>query len=247
MIKREDGSKDVWMHFSGAFFVAFGLFCVCVVYLYISLGGIDDQDRLAYHRLSHSLDGSETERAFTSRQQRRGLQKDILFFDKGQHLQMSLRSDLAELALDHHDGKVDIVENMSGVTCYIQEELLYRLPDGGEATKQEDGRLLIKHANREDLSSWVSLDTPGVEAVQIVRFLEADTAFYYYKNDKLVAEKVKISRYMAPGHSIDEASTEITPIMRGVAAWVEFNLKGKEANFKAYQLKAKFYSPSRGL
>lgn len=245
MDKRGGVPKDIGMHFPGAYLLTIGIFLLCLVYLYITLGRIDDVDRLAYQTLSESMDGSDAESSYTSRQQRQGLQKDLLYSDKGQRLQMRLKSDLAELSLDHHDGKVDIVENMHGVTCYIQEELFYSLPDGREAFKQVDGRLLIKHSKPDDSSAWISADASGVKPMQIIRFLEADTAFYYYRNDKFVAENVKVTRYITSGHTIEEAVKEQELIMSGLAAWVEFNVK--EANFKAYQLKAKFYSPSRGL
>lgn len=228
MVGRERTSKGVRMHFPGAWMMALVLLCACAMYLYFTLGRIDDGDRVAYRKLSQSLDGTEVASAYTSKQQRRGLQKDLLYNDKGQRLQMRLRSAVAELALDHHDGKVDIVENMSGVTCYIQEELFYQLSDGREAVRQADGRLLIKHAKPEDQISWVSMDAPGVEAMQVVRFFESDRASYYYKNGRLVAENVKVLRYLAPGHTIEEALQQKVLIMSGVASFAEFNLK--EAN-----------------
>lgn len=247
MIKRKQSSKDVWMYFSGTFLIAFGLFCACVAYLYLSLGRYDAQDQIAYQKLVQNQDSTDAENSYTSRQQRKGLQKDVLFIEKGERLQMRLHSVMAELALDHHDGQTEIVEQMKDVTCYIQEELFYQLSDGREATKQADGRLLIKHADPQDQASWTASNAPGLKAMQVVRFVEADTAFYYYKNDKFIADNVNVSRYVAPGHTIEQASKKLQPIMSGVAAWVEFNLEGKEVNFKAYQLKAKFYSQGRGL
>lgn len=234
--------KDVWMHFPGTVLVALGLFCACVVYLYFSLGRYDSQDQAAYHKMMQSQDDSDENTAYTSRQQRKGLQKEIFFMDNGERLQLRLQSVLAELALDHHDGQTDVVEQMKDVTGDIQEAFFYVLSDGRQAMKQSDGRLLIKHADPKDEASWVSVDAAGVKPMQIVRHIEADTAFYYYKNDKFVADAVRVSRYVAPGHTIEEASQKLQPIMSGTASWVEFTLDGKDLNFKTCRMKAKFYS-----
>lgn len=245
MNKLTDGSKKVGMHFSRSVAATSILFSACLVLLWIMLARFDSGDEANYQRLMQSQDDPQEVNAYTSRQRREGVQKDIFFSKNDQRLQLRLKSAQTELALDHHDRQTEIVEQMSDVTCFIQEELFYKLKDGREAVRQKDGRLLIKHADPAIADSWLTVDNPSLKPMQVIRQIEADTAFYYYKNSQFVAENVKVSQYVASGHSIEQATKSVQPLMGGVASWVEFSPAGNGINFKAYQLKAKLYTTGR--
>lgn len=246
MDKLTGSRKKVRMHFAGTVATVCVLFILCVACLWAVLGRYDSSDVADYQKLMQNQDDTQGGNAYTSRQRRVGVQKDVFFIENDQHLQLRLQSAHTQLALDHHDGQTELVEHMHDVTCYIQEELFYKLADGREALRQEDGRLLIKHADPKEVESWIENDKTTVEPVQIIRLVEADTAFYYYKNNQFLAENVKITHYIAPGHNIEQAAKSEKLLMSGIATWVEFSLTGNDINFKACQLKAKLYAP-RGL
>lgn len=242
---KERIGSSLGMHFSRSVTVAFLVFFLLIVFLWLKIGNYDAADQIAFQELMQSRD--DVENNYTSRQHRVGVQKDVLYSENGQHLQLRLKSTHAELALDHHGGQTEVVENMYGVICYIQEELYYKLADGREVIRQLDGRFLLKGADPKEQDSWINPKETPLQPMQVVRRVDADTAVYYYKNSQFLAENVKVSRYVAAGDTIEQASISTEPLMDGVASWVEFSLGGKEINFKANQLKAKFYGPGRGL
>lgn len=203
-----------------------------------------------YHQLMERADpGNSSTRSspYTAKQQRTKVRKNVLYTKGADRLQMLLTSEDTELVLDHHDEVTEVVENMFGITCYIQEELYYQLPDGRQATKQKEGELLIRHADPKDPASWLVADTPGLKPMQIIRYLEAETGAFYYKKDLFVADQVRLWRYALPGHSLVKPSDTAKPFMKGNAKSIEFSLFNNDINFKAEQLKATFYSPERSL
>lgn len=210
------------MHFLGTLITALILFCACAAYLFLTLGSYDAQDRSDYEKLILDQSGAGEGKTYTSRQQRVGLQKDVLFTANGSRLHLRLQSASAELALNYHDGQTDAVENMNDAVCYMQEELFYRLPDGREATRQQDGRLLLRRADPKDAASWLQADNFAVQTMQVVRQAKAATACYYYDDDLLAAREVALSRYIAAGHSIEQAVEQLEPLMNASAGSVEF-------------------------
>lgn len=80
-----------------------------------------------------------------------------------------------------------------------------------------------------------------------IRYIEADAAEYHYKDDRFVAQTVKLTRYSIPGHELQEISEQSRTWMKGTADKVEFSLKSKEKdlNFKAHHLKAAFYDTGK--
>lgn len=74
----------------------------------------------------------------------------------------------------------------------------------------------------------------GVEALmqeeikkgsQIIRRLLAETATYDFKNEKLIAQKVKLYRYEIPGEVLPEKISGLSPLQEGEAIWAEVYLK----------------------
>lgn len=196
----------------------------------------------AYHRLTKQLDNKAQQTTpYSSKQDRLKVQKDVLFTQGQDRLQLRLRAADSQLVLDH-DQSTEIVEHMHEVIGIMQEQLYWLLPDGREATMQSNGRLLVRNANPGEGASWFSKDLKGLIPMQIIRYLEADTASYHYKKDLFVADNVRISSYAVPGHELVETMDPKKTLMKGTAKAVEFSLSGKDLNFKAHQLKATLFS-----
>jgi hypothetical protein len=223
----------------------------CFVYCVIALSSYGERDIQVYRKLVSGGDPNNPDpvsNPYTATQQRVNLQKDVLLTDQGKRLQYRLLGAKAELVLDHREGQTEVVEHMRGVKCFMQEELYYALPDGRAAILHPNGQLLLKDRDPNDPAAWISADLTKVKPMQVMRYLEADKATYYYKNDVLVAETVAVSRYVLPGHRFFiRRFKDCQPMMAGVAQWVECTLVGKNFNFKAQQLKATFYPSGRAL
>ena len=187
------------MHFPSIYFILLAAFAGSILLLFTTLGHFNDEDRMAYYKLiegGKKVEGEE-QQAQTSNQHRLNLQKDVLFFEKGQRLQLRVFSDSADIDFERSRGRTAVIEHLKNAVCYLQEGI-FSLPEGNS-------------------------DHP----LQRVLFLQADTATYHYQNELLIAENVKISRYLAPGHSLDQASTRLGPSMSGKAGHVELLLSSK--------------------
>lgn len=213
------------------------------------LGLVTENDVQEYNQLMTDAESSQTSvhgTPYTARQERKGIQKDMFFQSGGNRLQIRLTADNAQLVLDHQDAHTYVVEHMQKVRCCMQEELYYLLPDGREALPQPNGKLLLRSADEKDPVSWISMDTPGLRPMEIIRYIEADEAEYHYKDDRFIAHLVKIARYALPSHQLG-AVNDSKPLMKGTADKVEFSLNGKDKdlNFKAHHLKATFFEMDR--
>lgn len=206
------------MHFPTVVAVTLLLFCSLLGYLIFSLGHYTEEDIASYQKLVRG--DQEYNQMHISRQQRMGLKKDIFFREKDQSLQLHIESQKADLILERQEGKLEVVEQLNDVICLLQEELLFVLPDGRETHFSSDGK--------------------GIPVQKLVR-LEANEASYFYKNEMFVAENVKVMRYLAAGHSLEEASAKMELLSDGLAKKVEFSLSGSGLKFNAEQFKAKFY------
>lgn len=211
----------------------------------------NEEDFKEYRRLVVMSNPTASDRAekaqYTASQERTGVQKDILYLKGNDRLQMRLISSNALLVLDHHLESTELIENMQDVKCYMQEELYYVLPDGREASWQPKGKLLVKNADPAKEDSWIAVNTKGLKPMQVIRYLEADTACYHYDSDLFKADNVSVSRYVVPGHDLVESIKGMKLVMAGKARAVEFSLAGKDLNFNAHQMKAKFYTGGRAF
>ncbi len=211
------------------------------------MGLITESAEKEYYKLMADAESSRSssihEKPYTARQERQNIQKDLFFNKDNKRLQIHLTAAKAQLVLDHKDAHAYLVEHMQQVKCLMQEELYYVLPDGQEALLQPNGQLLLRSSSEKDPASWLPANTPNLKLMQIIRFIEADEADYYYKDDRFVAQTVKITRYSIPGHQLHEINSQAKFLMKGTAESVEFSLKGKnkDLNFKAHHLKGAFY------
>ena len=141
---------------------------------------------------------------YTAQQNRKGVQKDLLFTRNGKRLQMRLVSKEATMVLEHQVEGTYLMEQMRDVKCWMQEDLT--VVDG--------------------------------KTQQVLRYLEADSATYSYKNDQVVANDVKVFRYILPGQELPATLTNLKPTLKGHAEGVQFSMAGKDVQFKAQKLKA---------
>ena len=223
-------------------------FAAVFVFFMVSMTSPSSQQVEDYRQLMSRAENSRKESKTTpynAKQERNGILKQVFFMEGPNRQQLRLFATDAQLVFDHRSNdQTEIVENMKNVKCLMQEELFYQLPDGREAVAQADGRLLIKHADPKEADSWLSKDAPGLKPMQIVRYMEADRASYFYSTDKFVANQVNLSRHILPGHqmvlTIDKKSK---PMMNGIAETVEFSMSG-QLNFKATNMKASFRRPT---
>jgi hypothetical protein len=238
------------MHFPWTVFIAFSLAGILMVACYCTLFVTSPENVLVYQNLKEAANPVQSEEhsnTYVAKQKRIGIQKDILFTEGEGRLQFRLTSTHSELVLDHHDEQNEIMENLHNIKCIMQEELYYLLPTGQEAVKLLNSKVLIRNADQEKPESWIPISSPGIKPMQIIRYIEAEEASYYYQSGKFVADQVKIFRYEVPGHTLIEPMKNNDLIMKGTAQSIEFSIMDKEINFKANQFKASFFSSRRLL
>ena len=180
----------------------------------------------------------KTSSDYLVRQTRQQVQKQLLFTENEQRMELQLLADNTQMIYDHSSDQTKIVEQMNGIVCTMQEELYYILPDGREACFFDEGTLLIRNEDAKNPASYVSQATKGIVPMQIIRHMVADKGFYDYKNDLFFAENVKIDCFTALSHELTLSLIPKKKLMNGVADSVEFSLDGKKLNFKANKLKA---------
>lgn len=229
------------LRFSRALWGALFLIVICLTLLYYLLGHHSEIDKIAYDKLvnGENLENKVIETQ-VSKQHRTGLQKNVFFNNDGQRLEFRLKSSHSEIALEKMDRHIEIVEHLQDVTCWLQESVYFVLPDSRQAFLKEDGRLLISGENPQEAASWVSKNDPYLVKEQRVLLLKAENATYHHKGEKFVANRVRVLRYVAPNHDLDEVFLNSPLIADGVASHVEFSLAGKGLDFKADHFKARF-------
>lgn len=222
--------------------LGFGL----AAFLSMRMLSITSEDVQQYRKLMMDTSSAESKNnAYTSQQKRYRVQKEI-YFPKGMdRLHLCVKAAEAQLVLDHQESETAIIEHMKNVKCLMQEEVYYLLEDGREAVLQENGKLLIRHADPKEEASWLDSASSGLKPMQIIRYMQADTAAYYYKTDLFLADKVEMSRYIVPGHQLVDSVKGLNPVMHGIAQRIEFSLAGKDLNFKAHQFKATFFNSGK--
>lgn len=196
----------------------------------------DKSDYNALVRAAETRRSEEPLSPYIARQYRTSVRKDILFTEKEGRIQLKLLSTDTELVFDQNEEKLQIIENMHDVHCYMQEELFYLLPNGREVKKTKEGTFVLKDKN-ESVETEESLLKP----MQIIRVLDAAFASYTYSTDLFVAQNATVARYLLQGHTFTDDISQGKLMMNGIAQTIEFSLGGESLNFKAYQLKAKFY------
>lgn len=231
-------AKVSTIYFKATLAVFAGLAAATAALCIYAMFSVSEHDERAYRRLvetANPVNSNVKASPYTAKQQRTNVQKDILLTQGADRLLVHLTSTDSVLVLDRQENKMEIIEKMDNVKCVMQEELFYVLPDGREVIRRSDGNLVLREAG--DLIP----DAEGMQPMQHVRYMEADHATYYYKNDNVIADHVKISRYTVSGHGLVTNFAFDKPSMTGLADNVEFSLKGPEVQFTAHRFKAIYY------
>lgn len=174
------------------------------------------------------------------KQQRVNTRKDFLLGDRESKPKFKITSEGSEIVFDNQDEQTEIKELMSHVTCLMQDELFYVLPDGREVKKSDNGRYILRDIPIGTVDPYVEVDESQLLPMQTVRYILADKASYHYKSDRFEGHRVDLLQMILPTHGLngDLAGGKIT--MRGTADKVQFKLFSGTPQFRAERLKAKF-------
>ncbi len=232
---------------TGQFRVSLGLslagLAIVVAFFAFALFKPTNQDREAYSLLVETPDDEDKKEPTLAQQKRTGVSKEIFYMRGNERLTLKVKADHSTLQLNQVGSATEIVERLSHVVGLIQEELYYRLPDGREAFLQANGRLLLRNGNMFKSQDWVEIPLSSTTPMQTLRYFEAEKAIYYYKDNHLLANQVKVAQYRIPGHKIVGDVQGLQPLMTGVASSAEISLLDGSPLFKATQMKAAFYQP----
>lgn len=137
-------------------FISFVLLPCVIVLAAFYWSGISPEDAKRYHELmaDAGVKDEGTGDPYQSKQERKRVQKDAFFMQGQERLRLRILAATAQIVLDHREEETQVIEHMNDVTCLMQEELYYLLPNGREASRQADGRLLIRHADPKLEASW---------------------------------------------------------------------------------------------
>lgn len=201
---------------------------------------IDSTDRLAYQKLMANSDKTQEPISKQNQQQRFHVVKDLFFAELPCRLQCRINSDSSELILNQQGHRMEMMECFKNVTCYIQEELLYELPDGRLVKKDENGKFFIQGSDPQKIDVWLD---PRFESQlkpkQWVRYLKAEKAVYHYQSKELVADSVDVYRYLIPGHALVQTMNGLKPMIEGKADHVQLSLSKNRHVFHAQGFRAR--------
>lgn len=206
---------------------------------------ISQKDRHFYDELLKASTVQETEMLTYCQQSREDVHKEIWYVDK-EPLNIYIESENSELFFFQQQNQFEVVEQLNHVKATMQEELYYVLPDGKEATMQENGKLLIRGSDPKNESSWVT-SLCGLAPMQSVRYMEAEKACYNYSTNLFLAQNVILKKYKMQGHARVLSFEDENPLMSGKAQSVEFLIKGKNLEFQAHGMQAKFNPKDKNL
>jgi hypothetical protein len=195
-----------------------------------------DIDHEAYQNVIKVASQTEKDLHGTTTQQRQLVAKDIWFTRDESPLQLHLRSAASELVFEHHGNHSEVVEKMTDVICFVQEELFYLLGEDQEVIRKDDGKLVLRNSSETE----VSTDNPMLKPVQRIRYIEADNATFYIQGGLLIANQVRLSQYVLPGHKLFLSVEGKTPVMKGRAESLEISLLSKGLTFNAKKMTATF-------
>jgi len=226
-------------------FIILPLLCFSCIKL---LTHLSPETLILYDAITMKTGAKKEDQASTDylvRQTRHKVQKQLLFTENEQRMELQLSANDTQMIYDHSSNQTKIVEQMNGIVCTMQEELYYILPDGREACFFNEETLLIRNEDVKNPTSYVSKATKGIVPMQIIRHMVADKGFYDYKSDLFFAENVKIERFTASSHELTPSLNPKKKLMNGIADSIEFSLDGKKLNFKANKLKATLNASSK--
>lgn len=197
---------------------------------------VDESDIKTYLALEKSASKKKEGPTLTNYTQhiREGVVKE-LWVNQKEPKAFRILSDESELFFFHDDKALEVIEQLKTVTCMMQDELFYLLPDGKEVIVKGE-RLCLK-ANPKTI---VDPKKQDLIPMQRIRYIEAAKACYNYTTKLFVAENVNIWRYQIKGHILPSKVPDGKPLMSGKAESVELLLDEDNIDFRANHLKATF-------
>lgn len=180
----------------------------------------------------------------SAQQRREGVLKEI-WVSKERPFYMRLLCKSSELFFFEQQGRIELVEQMDGVRCLVQEELFYLLPNGKEAVVKEGNKLLIRHRDPRLTSSWVDPELPGLIPMQHLCYFEAKRGEFHYETNAFTGEEIHLWRYRAPGHDPTRALLDKEALFTATSKSIECSLAERSPQLTAYQLQATLLAPPK--
>ena len=142
--------------------------------------------------------------SFMAMQERVGVNKTIYFFNENQRLNMQIFSKKSDLVYDHRTKKVEVIEKLSEIQCYMQEELYYLTSDGREVLLNENGKYVLKNKTKRDEKYEDNFEIETLKPMQKLRYIKAKNAIYEITSEALIAYSAEIYQMRLPNHQIPE-------------------------------------------
>lgn len=158
------------------------------------------------HEISNTSSKIVSENAYQTRE---GVRKDIWTTEEG-NVRMHYRIDSKSsvLKLTPTESKMELVENLQGIKCWMQDKLFF-----------------------------TTTTTQG-SPMQQVRYLEADEGTYRYNTQQFDAHSVSLSLLRLPGHFLSFDVGPKDAFLRGIAQNVSFSISEGTPQFQAQNFKA---------
>jgi hypothetical protein len=108
-------------------------------------------------------------------------------------------------------------------------------------TLQDQGNEIDLVEEMEGIKCWMQdrlyQDQDSSSPMQQLRYFEADQGTYQYSQDRFLADRVNLSIFRLPGHTLTPALNPDMAYLKGMAQHVSFTL-GKNPKFQAEHFKA---------
>lgn len=215
-----------------SFLIVIGLFlAICVKVFHV-----DESDIKAYLALEKVASKKKDGPNLTNYTQhiRDGVVKE-LWVNQKEPKAFRITSKESELFFFHDEKALEVIEQLKTVTCMMQDDLFYLLPDGQEVIFRGD-KLCLK----SNPKTVIDPQRKDLVAMQNIRFMKATNACYNYMTQLFVAENVSIWKYQIKGHTLPKSQPDIKPLMTGKAESIELLLDEDNIDFRANRLKATF-------
>jgi hypothetical protein len=152
-------------------------------------------------------------------QNREVVQKDFWIVQDSFRQHLRIQSQQSELIIHERKGKLEAVEKLQGLECWMQE--------------LENGSASILHKSGQKTAGW-----------QQVSHLTAKEGTYFYPSQHFLAQTVHMQIFRVTGRDLPERLDEDLAFFTGTATEAHFSACGKSPTFIAQHLHASF-DPTR--
>ncbi|MEM1282511.1 MAG: hypothetical protein AAGG81_03055 [Chlamydiota bacterium] len=170
-----------------------------------------EKDASQYHELVDLSQSARSakKKSYVATQYREGVIKDIYYQHDHNPVKARVSSDRSQLVFDQQNEGMEILEHMEQLVCVMQKELFYVTDEGNEILLDQEGFFKDRKGKR------VSVGEREPYPMQVVRYVTADTAKYYYNKERIVANQPTITEYRAEGHELPAIEDPLSLIMDG--------------------------------